>query len=118
MSPSHISVRSVCRGAGFSRAVEADSFMPKFLGFSVGSGGSLSRTTSSRSSMSSRRKAKEKMKVTLVWQKIFGLPDDVQVSCTSARVPALRAHSESIVFEIVKKVTLEEARRCSGRCLA
>ena len=56
--------------------------------------------------------------MTLVWQKIFGLPDDVQVSCTSARVPALRAHSESIVFEIVKKVTLEEARRCSGRCLA
>ena len=75
-------------------------------------------STSSRSSMSSRRKAKEKMKVTLVWQKIFGLSDDVKVSCTSARVPALRAHSESIVIEIVKKVTLEEARRCSGRCLA
>jgi len=53
---------------------------------------------------------KEEMKVTWELQKIFGLSDDVKVSCTSARVPTLRAHSESIVIETEKKVTPEEAR--------
>ena len=32
-------------------------------------------------------------------QKIFGLDDDVKVSCTAVRVPTLRAHSESITIE-------------------
>merc|ERR1711920_1060437 len=53
---------------------------------------------------------KEEMKVTWELQKIFGLSDDVKVSCTSVRVPTLRAHSESIVVETEKKVDPDEAR--------
>jgi len=53
---------------------------------------------------------KEEMKVTWELQKIFGLSDDVKVSCTAVRVPTLRAHSESIVIETEKKVDPDEAR--------
>merc|ERR1712039_586812 len=53
---------------------------------------------------------KEEMKVTWELQKIFGLPDDVKVSCTSVRVPTLRAHSECIVIETEKPIDPDEAR--------
>jgi len=53
---------------------------------------------------------KEEMKVTWELQKIFGLPEDVKVSCTAVRVPTLRAHSESIIIETEEPVTAEGAR--------
>merc|ERR1719356_2297598 len=53
---------------------------------------------------------KEEMKVTWELQKIFGLPDDVKVSCTAVRVPTLRAHSETIVIETADPVDPAEAR--------
>merc|ERR1712048_678163 len=53
---------------------------------------------------------KEEMKVTWELQKIFGLPDDVKISCTSVRVPTLRAHSESIVIETEEPIDPDEAR--------
>merc|ERR1711862_420670 len=53
---------------------------------------------------------KEEMKVTWELQKIFGLPDDVKISCTSVRVPTLRAHSESIAIETEKPIDPDEAR--------
>jgi aspartate-semialdehyde dehydrogenase len=53
---------------------------------------------------------KEEMKVTWELQKIFGLSDDVKVSCTAVRVPTLRAHSESIVIETEEPITPEAAR--------
>merc|ERR1719414_399249 len=53
---------------------------------------------------------KEEMKVTWELQKIFGLPEDVKVSCTAVRVPTLRAHSESIVIETEEPITPEAAR--------
>jgi aspartate-semialdehyde dehydrogenase len=54
---------------------------------------------------------KEEMKVTWELQKIFGLPDDVKISCTAVRVPTLRAHSESIVIETEEKIDPDEARK-------
>jgi len=53
---------------------------------------------------------KEEMKVTWETKKIFGLSDDVKVSCTACRVPTLRAHSESITIETEKAVKPDEAR--------
>merc|ERR1712060_356710 len=53
---------------------------------------------------------KEEMKVTWELQKIFGLPDDVKVSCTAVRVPTLRAHSETIVIETEEPMDPAEAR--------
>merc|ERR1711990_983803 len=53
---------------------------------------------------------KEEMKVTWELQKIFGLPDDVLISCTAVRVPTLRAHSESIVIETELPCPPDEAR--------
>merc|ERR1712232_660985 len=53
---------------------------------------------------------KEEMKVTWELQKIFGLPDEVKVSCTSVRVPTLRAHSESIIIQTEKPIDPDEAR--------
>jgi len=53
---------------------------------------------------------KEEMKVTWELQKIFGLPDDVKVSCTSVRVPTLRAHSEAITIETELPIDPNEAR--------
>merc|ERR1719356_1871461 len=53
---------------------------------------------------------KEEMKVTWEMQKIFGLSDDVKVSCTAVRVPTLRAHSEAITIETEKPIDPAEAR--------
>merc|ERR1719401_657908 len=53
---------------------------------------------------------KEEMKVTWELQKIFGLPDDVKVSCTAVRVPTLRAHSESITIETEKPINPDDVR--------
>jgi len=53
---------------------------------------------------------KEEMKVTWELQKIFGLPEDVKISCTAVRVPTLRAHSESITIETELPIDPEEAR--------
>merc|ERR1719502_245139 len=53
---------------------------------------------------------KEEMKVTWELQKIFGLPDDVKVSCTSVRVPTLRAHSESITIETERPIDPDDVR--------
>mmetsp|Transcript_35241 Transcript_35241/g.93373 ORF Transcript_35241/g.93373 Transcript_35241/m.93373 type:complete len:338 (+) Transcript_35241:105-1118(+) len=47
---------------------------------------------------------KEEMKVAWELRKIFGMGDDVKVSCTCVRVPTLRAHSESIVIETEEKI--------------
>ncbi|MDA1060349.1 MAG: aspartate-semialdehyde dehydrogenase [bacterium] len=52
---------------------------------------------------------KEEMKVTWETRKIFGEPD-LALSCTSVRIPTLRAHSESIVIETVKPVSPALAR--------
>merc|ERR1711920_418300 len=54
---------------------------------------------------------KEEMKVAWELQKTFGLSDDVKVSCTSVRVPTLRAHSETIVIETEKPCDPDEARK-------
>merc|ERR1711959_399210 len=53
---------------------------------------------------------KEEMKVTWEIKKIFGT-EDIKVSCTSVRIPTLRAHSEAIVVETEKPCTPEEARK-------
>mmetsp|Transcript_84164 Transcript_84164/g.246880 ORF Transcript_84164/g.246880 Transcript_84164/m.246880 type:complete len:427 (-) Transcript_84164:314-1594(-) len=53
---------------------------------------------------------KEEMKVTWELQKIFGLEEDVKVSCTAVRVPTLRAHSESIIIETEEPISAEGAR--------
>jgi len=52
---------------------------------------------------------KEEMKVVWETQKIFG-DDTIQISCTSVRIPTLRAHSESIVIETKNPITPEAAR--------
>jgi len=52
---------------------------------------------------------KEEMKVTWELQKIFGLPEDVKISCTAVRVPTLRAHSESITIETEEPIDPVEA---------
>lgn len=53
---------------------------------------------------------KEEMKVAWELKKIFGLSDDVKISCTAVRVPTLRAHSETIVIETEKPIDVVEAR--------
>jgi len=53
---------------------------------------------------------KEEMKVTWELKKIFGLSDDVKVSCTAVRVPTLRAHSESIVIETEEPINPDDVR--------
>lgn len=53
---------------------------------------------------------KEEMKVTWESRKICGLPDDTPISCTSVRIPTIRAHSESIVLETIEKVDVAVAR--------
>ena len=53
---------------------------------------------------------KEEMKVVWETKKIFGLGDDVLISCTAVRIPILRAHSESITIETLKEITPENAR--------
>lgn len=52
---------------------------------------------------------KEEMKVTWECQKILDLPN-LPVSCTSVRIPTLRAHSETMVIETEKEITPAGAR--------
>ncbi len=52
---------------------------------------------------------KEEMKVVNETRKIMHAPD-MQITCTTVRVPVLRAHSESINIETEKKITVEKAR--------
>jgi aspartate-semialdehyde dehydrogenase len=54
---------------------------------------------------------KEEMKVSWEIVKIFSDPS-IKVSCTSVRIPTLRAHSESIVIETEKPIDPEGAREC------
>ncbi len=51
---------------------------------------------------------KEEMKVAWETQKIFG-DNKIKISCTAVRIPTLRAHSESVTIETIKKVNLKEA---------
>jgi aspartate-semialdehyde dehydrogenase len=52
---------------------------------------------------------KEEMKVTWETRKIFDEPD-LAVSCTAARIPIMRAHSEALTIETVKPVSIARAR--------
>ncbi|MBP7671067.1 aspartate-semialdehyde dehydrogenase [Candidatus Gracilibacteria bacterium] len=52
---------------------------------------------------------KEEMKVAWETRKIFGLPD-LAISCTAVRIPTLRAHSESIVIETARPISVARAR--------
>uniref|UniRef100_K3WTV9 aspartate-semialdehyde dehydrogenase n=1 Tax=Globisporangium ultimum (strain ATCC 200006 / CBS 805.95 / DAOM BR144) TaxID=431595 RepID=K3WTV9_GLOUD len=52
---------------------------------------------------------KEEMKVTWETRKIFDEPE-LLVSCTAARIPIMRAHSEAISMETVRPVNIERAR--------
>ncbi len=51
----------------------------------------------------------EEMKVTLEMRKVFREPD-LAVSCTSVRVPTIRAHAEAITIETERPVTPAAAR--------
>jgi aspartate-semialdehyde dehydrogenase len=53
---------------------------------------------------------KEEMKVTWETRKICGLDDDMPISCSAVRIPTIRAHSEVIVMETVKKADVQAAR--------
>lgn len=48
-------------------------------------------------------------KVTWESRKICGLADDFPVSCSAIRIPTIRAHSESIIVECEKPVSVEGA---------
>eukprot|EP00612_Vaucheria_litorea_P002957 CAMPEP_0171461686 /NCGR_PEP_ID=MMETSP0945-20130129/6034_1 /TAXON_ID=109269 /ORGANISM="Vaucheria litorea, Strain CCMP2940" /LENGTH=341 /DNA_ID=CAMNT_0011988081 /DNA_START=189 /DNA_END=1214 /DNA_ORIENTATION=+ len=52
---------------------------------------------------------KEEMKVAWESRKIMGLPE-LLISCTSVRIPTLRAHSESITIETEKPVSAQRAQ--------
>ncbi|KAL3674837.1 hypothetical protein V7S43_000763 [Phytophthora oleae] len=52
---------------------------------------------------------KEEMKVTWETRKIFDEPN-LAVSCTAARIPIMRAHSEALTIETVKPVNIVRAR--------
>jgi aspartate-semialdehyde dehydrogenase len=51
----------------------------------------------------------EEMKVCWEMRKVFGEPD-LPVSCTSVRVPTMRAHAEAITIETEKPIAPETAR--------
>eukprot|EP00616_Rhizochromulina_sp_CCMP1243_P013038 CAMPEP_0118962802 /NCGR_PEP_ID=MMETSP1173-20130426/999_1 /TAXON_ID=1034831 /ORGANISM="Rhizochromulina marina cf, Strain CCMP1243" /LENGTH=403 /DNA_ID=CAMNT_0006911101 /DNA_START=71 /DNA_END=1282 /DNA_ORIENTATION=+ len=53
---------------------------------------------------------KEEMKVAWETKKIFGLSDDVAISCTAVRIPTLRAHAEAITIETEKPISPAAAR--------
>lgn len=53
---------------------------------------------------------KEEMKVVQETQKILGLPD-LLVTCTAVRVPVYIGHSESVLVELERPLTVEEARK-------
>ena len=53
---------------------------------------------------------KEEMKVVNETRKILHLDDSVKISCTAARVPVFRGHSEAVDIEFEKNVTPEDVR--------
>ena len=53
---------------------------------------------------------KEEMKVTNETRKILHLASDFPISCTAARVPVYRGHSEAVTIEFKNKVTAEQVR--------
>ncbi len=53
---------------------------------------------------------KEEMKVTNETKKILHLADDTPISCTAARVPVYRGHSEAVDIEFEKPVNPDEVR--------
>ena len=53
---------------------------------------------------------KEEMKVVNETRKILHLSDDVKISCTAARVPVYRGHSEAVDIEFEVNVNPEEVR--------
>jgi len=52
---------------------------------------------------------KEEMKIVWETQKIFGDPN-LNISCTSVRIPTFRSHAEAVTIETEKPITPEEAR--------
>ena len=53
---------------------------------------------------------KEEMKVVNETRKILHLSDDVKISCTAARVPVFRGHSEAVDIEFESAITPNEVR--------
>ncbi len=53
---------------------------------------------------------KEEMKVVNESRKILHLSDDVQISCTAARVPVFVGHSEAVDIEFEQDVNVEDVR--------
>ncbi len=53
---------------------------------------------------------KEEMKVVNETKKILHLPQELPISCTAARVPVYRGHSEAVDIEFEKPVTPDEVR--------
>lgn len=53
---------------------------------------------------------KEEMKVACETRKILHLADDFPISCTAARVPVYRGHSEAVTIEFEDEISPEEVR--------
>lgn len=53
---------------------------------------------------------KEEMKVTLETRKIMHLGDNFPISCTAARVPVYRGHSEAVTIEFEKEISPEKVK--------
>lgn len=53
---------------------------------------------------------KEEMKVTNETRKILHLSDNFPISCTAARVPVYRGHSESVTIEFEQEISAEKVR--------
>ena len=53
---------------------------------------------------------KEEMKVVNETKKILHLPQDLPISCTAARVPVYRGHSEAVDIEFEENITPDEVR--------
>lgn len=53
---------------------------------------------------------KEEMKVTKETRKIMHLGDNFPISCTAARVPVYRGHSEAVTIEFESEISPEKAR--------
>lgn len=53
---------------------------------------------------------KEEMKVTNETRKILHLADDFPISCTAARVPVFRGHSEAVTIEFEDEISSEKVR--------
>jgi len=57
---------------------------------------------------------KEEMKVTNETRKILHLAEDFPISCTAARVPVYRGHSESVTIEFEHEISPEKVREILG----